>query len=87
MKKKKNIIREERNIKYFHRFTSAANKYSSAGHHEQKNEKTTGQIKFSAVIIRQQIKLVLQHSLHKKNVNVKCCRCTGSLCSIPCLVK
>ena len=35
-------------------FISAANKYySSAGHHEQKNKKTTGQIKFSAVTIRQ----------------------------------
>ena len=44
--------------------TSAANKYySSAGHHEEKNKKTTGQIKFSAVTIKQQIKLVLQRSL------------------------
>ena len=40
---------------------SAANKYSTAGHHEQKNEKTTGQIKFSAVT-KQRIKLVLRHS-------------------------
>ena len=32
---------------------SAANKYnSSAGHHEQKNKKTTGQIKFLAVTIK-----------------------------------
>ena len=32
---------------------SAANKYySSAGHHEQKNKKTTGQIKFSVVTIK-----------------------------------
>ena len=47
-------------------FSSAANKYySSAGHHEQKNQKTTGQIKFSTVTIRQQIKLVLQRSLCK----------------------
>ena len=39
---------------------SAANKYySSTGHHEQKNKKTTGQITFSAVIIKQRIKLVL----------------------------
>ena len=37
----------------------AANKYSSAGHHEQKNKKTTGQIKFSAVTLKQRIKLVL----------------------------
>ena len=40
-------------------------KYS---HHEQKN-KTTSQIKFSTVKIKQQIKLVLQHSL---------CKCIGS---------
>ena len=34
--------------------TSTANKYySSAGHHEQKNKKNNGQIKFSAVIIKQ----------------------------------
>ena len=39
---------------------SAANKYySSTSHHEQKNKKTTGQITFSAVIIKQRIKLVL----------------------------
>ena len=45
---------------------SAANKYYfSAGHHEQKNKKTTGQIKFSAVKIKQWIKLVLRHSLCK----------------------
>ena len=45
---------------------SAANKYcSSAGHHEQKNKKTTGQIKFSAVTIKQRIKLVLRRSLCK----------------------
>ena len=40
---------------------SAANKYYfSAGHHEQENQKTTGQIKFSAVTIKQRIKLVLR---------------------------
>ena len=46
---------------------SAANKYySAAGHHEQQNKKkTTSQIKFSAVTIKQQIKLVWQHSLCK----------------------
>ena len=38
---------------------SAANKYSFADHHEQKNKKTTGQIKFSVVTIKQRIKLVL----------------------------
>ena len=32
---------------------SAANKYySSAGHHEQKNQRTYGQIKFSVVTIK-----------------------------------
>ena len=45
---------------------STANKYySSASHHEQKNKKTTSQIKFLAVTIKQQIKLVLRHSLCK----------------------
>ena len=39
---------------------SAANIfYSSVGHHEQKNKKTTNQIKFLAVTIKQQIKSVL----------------------------
>ena len=39
---------------------SAANKYySSAGQHEEKTKKNTGQIKFSAITIKQQIKLVL----------------------------
>ena len=43
---------------------SAANKfYSLASHHEQKNTKTTGQIKFLVVTIKQQIKLVWRHSL------------------------
>ena len=49
--------------KWLHPFfttPNAANKYySSAGHHEQKNKKTTSQIKFSAVTIRQWTKLVL----------------------------
>ena len=49
---------------------SVANKYSSAGYHEQNNEKTTGQIKYSAVTIKQGIKLVLQHSLCKTEFNV-----------------
>ena len=49
----------------------AANKYySSAGHHEQKNKKTTGQIKFLVVTIKQRIKLVLQYSLCKNEFNV-----------------
>ena len=38
---------------------SVANKYySSTGHHEQKNKKTTGQIKFLLVTIKQRTKLV-----------------------------
>ena len=45
---------------------SVANKYySSAGHHEQKNKETTGQVRFLLVTIRQQIKLVLRYSLCK----------------------
>ena len=40
-------------------FGSAANRYhSSASHHEQKNNKTTDQIKFLAVTIKQWIELV-----------------------------
>ena len=46
-------------------YCSTANKYPSAGHHEQENKKFFGQIKFLAVTIKQQIKLVLQHSLCK----------------------
>ena len=46
--------------------SSAANKYySSAGHYEQKNKKTTSRIEFLTVTIKQQIKLVLRHSLCK----------------------
>ena len=46
--------------------SSAANKYYfSAGHNEQKNKKKSGQIKFSVVTMKQQIKLVLRHSLCK----------------------
>ena len=48
---------------------STANKYSSTGNQERKN-KTTSQIKFLAVTIKQQIKLVLQHSLCKNEFNV-----------------
>ena len=45
---------------------SAANKHDfSAGHHEQKNQETTGQLKFSAFTIKQRIKLFLWHSLCK----------------------
>ena len=32
---------------------SAANKYSSASHHEQKAQRATGQIRFLAVTIKQ----------------------------------
>ena len=47
-------------ISSFENKNSAANKYySSASHHKWKNKKITGQIKFSAVTIKQQIKLVL----------------------------
>ena len=50
---------------------SAANKYCSfACHHEQRNKKTTGQIKFLAVTIKQQIKLILWGSLCKTEYNV-----------------
>ena len=39
--------------------SSTANKYySSAGHHEQKNKKTIGQVIFSAATIKQRIKLL-----------------------------
>ena len=42
------------------KYASAANKYSSStSHHEQKHIKTTGEIKFLAVTIKQQIKLIL----------------------------
>ena len=44
--------------------------YSSDGDHEQKNKKTTSPIKFSTVTTKQWIKLALQHSLKKINVNV-----------------
>ena len=44
-------------------YTSAANKYyfSAGGHHEQKIKKTTGQIKFLPVTIKQQKKLDILH--------------------------
>ena len=50
-------------MRYFSMVCSAANKYTPAGHHEQKNKKTTGQIKFSAVTIKQRKNLVSQRSL------------------------
>ena len=54
-------------LTYQNYYNSAENKdYSSAGHHEQKNKKTTGQIKFLVLTVKQQIKkLVLQYSLCK----------------------
>ena len=49
-------------------FIFSANKYSSAGYDEQKNKKTTGQIQFLVVTIKQRIK-------HKNNscvyINIK----------------
>ena len=72
---------------HYHR---AANKYfSSVSHHEQKNKKTTSQIKFLAVTIKQQIKLVLQHSLCKNefNVLVQVLPLHSFIYSISCLVK
>ena len=66
---------------------STANKYSSSGRHEQKNKKTTGQIKFLAVTIKQQIKLVLHHSLCKWiNVLVQVLPFHSFIYSISCLV-
>ena len=56
------------------RYVSIANKYFSAGHHEQKNAKTSSQIKFLLVTIKQQTKLlVLRHSLLQKSI-----QCIGS---------
>ena len=69
---------------------STANKYYvTAGHHEQKNAKTTGQIKFSAVLIKQRTKLVLRHSLCKNefNVLVQVLLLRSFIYSISCLVK
>ena len=71
-------------------YISTANKYYfSAGHHEQKNKKTTVQNKFSVVTRKQRIKLVLRLSLCKSgftycHLNVfKCCHCTVSSTVIP----
>ena len=45
------------------RIYNTGNKYySSAGHYEQKNKKTTRRTKILAVTVKQQIKLLLQHS-------------------------
>ena len=43
--------------------TTANKYYSSVGHHEQKNKKTTSQINFSMVTKEQYIKLLLQNSV------------------------
>ena len=69
-KKRKSIVLNDTkiNLKMKNKswLSSTANKfYSSASHHEQKNKKTTGQIKFSAVTVKQQIKVVLQHSIYE----------------------
>ena len=69
---------------------SAANKYYSfLGHHEQKNKKTTDQIKFLAVTIKQSIKLVLRHSLCKNEFNalVQVLPLHSFIFSISCLIK
>ena len=49
--------------------SSALNKYSPAGHHEQKI-KTLVKLNFWWSTIKQQIKLVLKHSLCKNEFNV-----------------
>ena len=57
---------------------STANKYySSVGHHEQKNKKTTCQIKFLAVPIKQQ-----SYSIVHVN-KCKCCHCIVSYTVFP----
>ena len=50
--------------KMFLLFTAANNYFSSSGHHEQKNKKANVQIKFSAVTIKQQIKLVIFYFIY-----------------------
>ena len=67
---------------------SAANKYFfSAGHHEQKNKKTTGQIKFLAVTIKQ-IKPVFRYSPLCKYLLMYWFKwCHNFIYSISCLVK
>ena len=70
-------------------FSAANEYYSSAGHYEQKNKKSTGQIKFLAVTLKQRIKLDLQHSLCKNefNVLVPVTPLHSFFYSISCLVK
>ena len=47
------LIKSEENILFYFPWSSAANNYyCSAGHHEWKNKKTIGQIKFLAVTIK-----------------------------------
>ena len=72
-----------------HMFSAANKYYSSTCHHARKNKKTTGQIKFSAVTIKQGIKLVLRHSLCKNefNVLVQELPLHSFIYSISCLVK
>ena len=50
--------------KMFLLFTAANNYFSSSGQHEQKNKKANVQIKFSAVTIKQQIKLVIFYFIY-----------------------
>ena len=68
---------------FSHIYSISSNKYcSSDSHHEWKNKKTTGQIKFLAVAIKQQIKLVLSCNILYVKINLmywfKCSCCTVS---------
>ena len=50
---------------YIYIYSAASKYYSSAGQQNQKNKKNNGQIKFSAVTVKQRIKLFLWYSLCK----------------------
>ena len=69
--------------------SNTLNRYSSAGHYEQKNRKTTDEIKFPVVTIKQQIKLALLQSLCKNEfiVLVEVLPLHNFFYSISCLVK
>ena len=58
------------NTKKVYIYSAAKKYYSSASQHEQKNKKTTSQIKFVVVKIKQQIKLVFNILSMQVNVNV-----------------
>ena len=76
---------------FSHIYSISSNKYcSSDSHHGWKNKKTTGQIKFLAVTIKQQIKLVLSCNIlckSKFNVLVQMFLLHSFIFSIFCLVK